>query len=672
MATTRTARSHLRRTAWAAACAALLTSGVAACTPDRPEPRPAAEALAAALASGDFADVPLDAGAPAPAELATRRAAVVAGLGETATATVEVGDITTADDDETATAALDVTWDVPWTDTDWTWTADARLARDDEDAWTVAWSPGLLAPGLTDTEVLRAERTAAPRGDVLGAGDAVIVTPRDVERFGIDKTRVPPDQQDAAARALAAALGTDADAYAQRVAGAGEKAFVEAITLRVEDASVDKMALRALPGVVAVPDRVPLAPTRTFARPVLGAVGPATAEVVEASEGAVAAGDLAGLSGLQRQYDERLRGTPGVTVSAVPAEGVDSSTVRLLFRTEPVAGEPLRTTIDPALQEHAEGILAGVAPASAIVAVRPSTGDVVVAASGAGGEGMSTATLGQYAPGSTFKVVSALAYLRGGLTPASAVTCPPTISVDGRTFGNFPGYPAAALGDVPFRTAFAHSCNTAFIGSRDLADSGALADAARSLGLDPAAELGFPAFLGAVPDESSGTGHAASVIGQGQVLASPLGMATVAASVAAGAVVVPRLVVDPEPGGDPAAEPSPDTAGSTADAAADTAATVQPAAAAGPATPLTGDEAAALQDLMRAVVTEGGATLLADLPGEPVLAKTGTAQFGDDADLRNHAWMIAVQGDLAVAVFVGEGDYGSTTAGPLLRSFLAG
>ncbi len=658
---TATARARGRRTAWALACGVLLTSGVAACTPDRPDPRPAAEALSEALASGDFTDVPLDAGAPAPAELTATRTAVVTGLGEDATAQVEVGGVTTAEDEETATATLEVTWDLPWVDQDWTWTADARLARDDEDAWRVAWSPALLAPDLQDGEVLRAARTPALRGEVVGAGDAVLVTERDVERFGIDKTRLPADQLDAAARALAAALATDPEAYAQRVAGAGEKAFVEAITLRVEDQSVDKAALRALPGVVALPDTLPLAPTRTFARPILGTVGQATAEVVEASGGAVAAGDLAGLSGLQRQYDEHLRGSPGVTVRAEPAEGGDGSTVRELFATEPVPGEPLRVTLDQRLQERAEAVLAGVAPAAAIVAIQPSTGDVLAAASGPGGEGISTATLGQYAPGSTFKVVSALAYLRGGLTPTSSVACPPTIAVDGRTFQNFPGYPAAAQGDVPFRTAFAHSCNTAFIGARDLADQGALADAARSLGLDPAADLGFPAFLGAVPDEASGTGHAASVIGQGQVLASPLGMATVAASVATSRAVVPRLVVDPEPG-------------TTGDAATDAATpTTDPSAApAGPATPLTLDEASALRDMMRAVVTEGGAGLLADVPGEPVLAKTGTAQFGPDADLRNHAWMIAVQGDLAVAVFVAEGDYGSTTAGPLLRSFLVG
>ncbi|WP_205601417.1 penicillin-binding transpeptidase domain-containing protein [Cellulomonas iranensis] len=646
----------MRTARWCgAAVVALLASTVAACAPGTPDARPAAEALAAALASGDFGDVPLAADAPAPAALAETRAAVVEGLGD-ATATVDVGDVTLADDEQSATARLDVAWDVPWTDEDWTYAATAQLVRDEDDdaqPWRVRWALPLLAPDLTDGERLTVRRTAAERGPVLGQGDAMIVEPRTVHRVGVDKTRVAEGELDAAARGLAAALDIDADAYASRVASAGPKAFVEAIVVRDTDPSYDVAALAALPGVNVVADEVPLAPTRTFARAILGTVGDATAEIVESSDGAVVAGDTVGLSGLQRQYDAQLRGTPGVQVAAVAQE---SGAQRVLLQVDPVAGEPLRTSLDLDLQQRAESVLADVASASAIVAVRPSTGDVLAAASGPGSEGLSTATVGQYAPGSTFKVVSALAYLRGGLTPDSTVTCPPTVTVDGRTFQNFPGYPAAATGDVPFRTAFANSCNTAFIGQRDLADQAGLLAAARSLGLEPAATLGFPAFLGTVPDEADGTAHAASVIGQGQVLASPLGMATVAASVGAGRTVVPRLVTPAE-----GTTPSPEATTASADAPE-----------LPDATPLTADEAAALRDMMRAVVTEGGAGLLADVPGEPVIAKTGTAQFGQDDDLRNHAWMIAVQGDLAVAVFVGEGDYGSTTAGPLMRAFLAG
>lgn len=639
---------------------ALGTVGLTACTPDRPDPAPAVQALADALVAGQFDDVPLDARSAGADAIEARRAEVVAGLGE-ATAAVAAGDVTVAEEGESATAPFTVTWDLPGTDEDWSYEATANVVLDDEDVWRVVWQDALLAPDLMDGETLRLTRTTAERGRVLGADGAVVVEPRAVKRVGIDKTRVEAGQAGAAATALAQALEIDPAEYATRVEGAGEQAFVEAIVVRADDPAYDVAALAALPGVLVQDDELPLAPTRTFARPLLGTVGLATAEIVEDSAGEIAAGDLTGLSGLQRQYDDLLRGAPGVTVEAVPAEG---DAVRQLFTTEPVAGGDLRLTLDVGLQERAEAVLAGVAPASAVVAIRPSTGEVVAAASGAGGEGLSTATVGQYPPGSTFKVASALAYLRGGLTPDATVSCPATVTVDGRTFQNFPGYPAAASGDVPFRTAFANSCNTAFIGARDTTTPAGIVEAARSLGLEPDVQLGFPAFLGEVPADASGTALAATVIGQGQVLASPLGMATVAASVGAGRTVTPVLVVDAAGGaaGD-------DATGEATDAPTETAAQEAPST---PATPLTEDEAAALRDMMRAVVTEGGATLLADVPGEPVIAKTGTAQFGTGDDLRNHVWMIAVQGDLAVSVFVAEGDYGSTTAGPLMRAFLVG
>ena len=53
-----------------------------------------------------------------------------------------------------------------------------------------------------------------------------------------------------------------------------------------------------------------------------------------------------------------------------------------------------------------------------------------------------------------------------------------------------------------------------------------------------------------------------------------------------------------------------------------------------------------------------------------MIAKTGTAEFGSGDDLQTHAWMIAAQGDLAVAVFVEVGSSGSGTAGPILEGFL--
>jgi cell division protein FtsI/penicillin-binding protein 2 len=74
--------------------------------------------------------------------------------------------------------------------------------------------------------------------------------------------------------------------------------------------------------------------------------------------------------------------------------------------------------------------------------------------------------------------------------------------------------------------------------------------------------------------------------------------------------------------------------------------------------------------MMRAVVTSGHTGFLASVPGAPVAAKTGTAEFGSDDPPKTHAWIVAVHGDLAVAVFVEEGGLGATVSGPLLKEFL--
>ena len=207
------------------------------------------------------------------------------------------------------------------------------------------------------------------------------------------------------------------------------------------------------------------------------------------------------------------------------------------------------------------------------MAIRPSTGAVLAAANGPGNKDQNLATAGQAAPGSTFKVVSALALLRAGLKPSSEVKCPETITVDGRRFKNYSDYPSSQLGTITLKTALAQSCNTAFIGSRTKLDDGDLAQAAASLGVGADYDTGFPSFFGQVPDDASGTGGAAAMIGQGTVLASPMAMAAVAASVSGGRTIIPVLV--------------------DGEAAKTTAA------------PLTAAEAASLTSMMRAVVTEG-------------------------------------------------------------------
>ncbi len=625
-----TARSA-RRTTATTCVTAMVAVLLAACSSGGPDAKDAAEGLAEALTKQDVSAVQVVKGERAPQADLER---IVKGMDGLKPA-VTVKDV--SEKDGTTTATLQSTWKLEGGD--WTYTTPAKLSLVD-DAWLVTWSAAIVAPDLSEQERLRIRTAPAPRGDIRGQGAEGIVIERNVQRVGIDKTKIDAAQVEASSRALAALVEIDADQYAQRVAAAGAQAFVLALVVRTDaDNAPDENQLDAIPGAVSLGASLPLAPTRTFGQPLLGVVGEATAEIVEKSKGEIQAGDMVGLSGLALRYDSQLRGTPAVTVQAVTDE--EGAEPRELFATEPVAGKPLQTTLDVKLQGAADQILAGVAPASAIVAIKPSTGEILALSSGPGGAGADTAAAGRFPPGSTFKLVTALAFLRSGLTPSTKVPCTSSITVDGRRFTNYSDYPSGAEGDIPLLSAIANSCNTAMIATRDKAPQDQLAGAAAALGLGPDLDLGYPAFLGAVPAQADGTERAASMIGQGRIEASPLAMAVVAASIAKGERVTPTLLAE-----------SPTKAGAAAK------------------TPLTAGEASQLQQMFRAVVTDGSGRFLSDVPGGPVSAKTGTAEFGTDTPPKTHAWMIATQGDLAVAVFVSEGESGSQTAGPLLEEFL--
>ena len=578
---------------------------------------------------------------------------------------VESGEMTL--DRDTATVPLTYSWKIG--SGEWKYTTSAGLKKSG-DKWLAVWNPATLVPGLAEGEILGILSQSPARAEILGAGDAKLVTGRPVVKVGIDKPLLAAADPAASATKLARLVGVDPAAYVQQVQAAGPEAFVPAITLREDGRTITDDQIGGIPGARAIADSVPLAPTRGFARALLGTVGEASAEQVEQSGGTLQAGDTTGTGGLQQQYDAQLRGTSGTQVFAEKAgltadqrQGLPDGGRRALYQAEMKVGTPLKTTLDPNLQQLAEDILGKVGPASAIVALRPSSGAVLAAASGPGSNGYDTALLGQYAPGSIFKIVDSLAMIRNGMTPESTVECPATLTVDGRTFKNAEGYPASSLGSVTLRDAFAHSCNTAFINARDKVSQAQLEAAATSLGVAvEAPALGAGAFLGSVPGEAMGTEHAASMIGQGKVLMSPLAAAIMAGSVAKGAPVSPQLVLNPGADESAAAIPS---AGASASASA-------PAPAPAPAsgTPVTAAEASALADMMRAVVTSGHTGFLASVPGAPVAAKTGTAEFGSENPPKTHAWIVAVHGDLAVAVFVEEGGLGATVSGPLLKEFL--
>lgn len=628
-----------RRLALTTVLSTLALGGLSACSPQVPDPQPTAESLARALGTFDFSSVPLDGEDPSTASTALSEAfAPLKDLKHTTT----VESVQTSEDQDTpqATAKLKTVWDMDATDTDWSYVSTAKLTYDAEaKAWQVDYSPSIALPELEEGQYVALKTSKAARGQIRSTDKEALVKDRPVVHVGIDKTRLDAGQAADAAKKLAKLVDIDAAAYASQVKGAGDKAFVEAITLRDNaDRTATDAKIEAVPGGRAIPDTEPLAPTRTFARPILGSVGQATAEIVEKSKGKTKAGDVVGLSGLQAQYNDRLSGTTGYSVDVY-----DSShqQVRQLFTRKPVDGKNIVVTLDPAKQELAEQVLTDVEPASALVAIRPSDGSILAAASGPADRGLNTAMLGKYAPGSTFKVITALAMLRGGQKPTSQVKCPATLTIDGKEFKNYDGYPDAKLGTIPLSEAIAQSCNTVFVKGASTMKASQLTDAGASLGLNAKPSVGASAFLGSIPEDSTGTTLAANGIGQGVVETSPLGMATVAASVAAGKTVSPRLLASPEPD-----------------------------AATAPPTKLDPGEAAELKKMMAGTVTHGTLVDLQTIPGPTVYGKSGTAEY--DADHNAHAWVIAIQGDLAVAAFVAEGKGGAQTAGPLVRDFLTG
>ena len=199
-------------------------------------------------------------------------------------------------------------------------------------------------------------------------------------------------------------------------------------------------------------------------------------------------------------------------------------------------GTPVTTTIDPAAQHAAEAALAGENKSAALVAVNASTGDDPGRGSANSG-GFDQAIDGGFPPGSTFKVITSTALITHGLTPQSAASCPGTATVDGEVFHN-------AEGEAPVSTmlqAFTESCNTAFIqlatGHLTAPD---LPAAATMFGLGRSLHLGLISFDGSVPQPSDEADLAATAIGQGRVLMSPLAMAMVAAAADTGTVRSPQ------------------------------------------------------------------------------------------------------------------------------------
>ena len=354
-----------------------------------------------------------------------------------------------------------------------------------------------------------------------------------------------------------------------------------------------------------------------------------------------------GSQGAELAYDDALSGrTRGGWTGAFDRE--------LLRRNEP--GVDVRLTIDPVIQRAASQALG--ARRGAVVVLDPRTGEILALVSvptfdptalDRDGEPLladpsspllNRATQGLYAPGSTFKVVTTAALLEAGvIAPSDRVTCPGEIVIDG-----FPiscRNVAQGVGTYAFSDAFAFSVNAIFAQLGVKLGWSRLEAAARSLGFEsaPGFELETaPARLRRDGDRSTVL-LATTAFGQGELLATPLQMALVAAAVAGAGLL-----------------PSPRIGAAVAGI---------PGAAGAPRRVLAADVAEQLRTLMVAAVNRGQAT---GLDGAGVVAgKTGTAETGVDGV--SHAWFIgfapAEAPVVALAVVVENGGRGGEVAAPI-------
>jgi cell division protein FtsI/penicillin-binding protein 2 len=328
--------------------------------------------------------------------------------------------------------------------------------------------------------------------------------------------------------------------------------------------------------------------------------------------------------GIRGMVEQQLNNAAGWRVVTVNPMGDDLET---LASQQPHSLPTVITTVDWALQTAAEQAVDTVPNAAMIVALQPSTGEIVgVAQNSAADVQGPLALTGRYPPGSTFKIVTSVAALEAKqVTVDSPVACPATTIVGERVVPNDHLFD---LGTVPLHTAFARSCNTTFAQLAARLGAGALTDAADQMGIGMDYGIaGITTVTGQVPPSESMVRRAENGFGQGRVLASPFGMALVASTVAAGGKLPTPILIRGIP----------------------------THVALGPVAPMPREVADAVRVMMREAVTQGTAQPLAgqgDLFGQ-----TGTAE---DNPSNGHGWFVGFRGDLAFATLVvGAGSSGA-------------
>jgi penicillin-binding protein 2 len=465
-----------------------------------------------------------------------------------------------------------------------------------------------------------------------------------------------------------------------RIAGAARfQAVPVASGLDYDQFAAVSVRLPELPGVVPQRGYSRYYPTGPAVGHLLGYVGAANKKEYdkEPIPLLVTPGFKLGKDGLEKEYEQTLRGEPGARRTEVTASG---RIVRDLETREDVQGQTIKLTIDGQLQEFAARRIG--LQSAAVVVIDCHTGGILTLASMpcfdpntfANGIGriqwkmlneddhiplLNKAVRGLYPPGSTVKPLASLALQINGVSPDEKVNCPGGYQLGNRFFRC-----DATHGPLDMRGAIEHSCNTYFWSMVHRVGYENVAPVARKLGLGQEYDLpGINQRYGTVPDpkwkmrryhqEWTAADGLNAAIGQGYVLVSPLQLAVMTSRIASGRNLVPSMLFG---------QPRPP----------------------GPPLPFTPEQLAVTHDGMFSVVNGHGTGARSRLQvGDIKMSgKTGTAQVRrmisrghvSDWSARDHSWFICYAPSeaprYAMAVLVEHGGFGASAAAPIAKDVM--
>ncbi len=351
---------------------------------------------------------------------------------------------------------------------------------------------------------VRIREVAPPRGDILDRNGKELVTNR--PSFNVVLVREDSNDIDGLLKRLSVVLKEDVSVLWERIRDAESKQRHIPVRLK-ENLSWDTLAYlethnKDFPGV-----RIEVFPSRFYhygdmAAHVIGYLGEISKnELEETDTDFYRGGDQVGKMGLEKLREKELRGEKGNSSSEVNARGFEQ---QLLTHVEPVPGNEVRLTLDIDLQKVAEESMDADERSGAVVAMEVKTGRVLVLAStprlhladfegGISGKNWSAlldnpkhplinkALQAMYPPGSTYKMVTALAGLaKGVITKDTTFFCPGHIDFGNRQYNC---WKHGGHGTVNLKRAISESCDVYFyqVGMRLGVD--ALAEYANKLGL---------------------------------------------------------------------------------------------------------------------------------------------------------------------------------------------